>query len=97
MNGENTGGKSLIMYVSGERMIFVVLIGHYGYKLDFKYLVYFKIQATSETPSILNTTAIPNGSMAGSAVPGQAPRLAIPMPTIPSSDSQFSQTTHRGN
>lgn len=43
MNGENTGGKSLIMYVSGERMIFVVLIGHYGYKLDFKYLVYFKI------------------------------------------------------
>ena len=75
--------------------VFIMLL--IGVVLPVFYLVYFKIQATSETPSILNTTAIPNGSMAGNAVPGQAPRLAIPMPTIPSSDSQFSQTTHGGS
>lgn len=68
-----------------------------GIVLPVFYLVYFKIQATSEIPSSLNTTAVPNGSMIMSAVPEQAPKLVIPGPTIPSSDSQFSQTIHRGN
>uniref|UniRef100_A0A8C3WDS4 LysM and putative peptidoglycan-binding domain-containing protein 4 n=1 Tax=Catagonus wagneri TaxID=51154 RepID=A0A8C3WDS4_9CETA len=75
--------------------VFIMLL--IGIVLPVFYLVYFKIQATSEIPSSLNTTAVPNGSMIMSAVPEQAPKLAIPGPTIPSSDSQFSQTTYRGN
>ncbi|XP_068412948.1 lysM and putative peptidoglycan-binding domain-containing protein 4 [Eschrichtius robustus] len=75
--------------------VFIMLL--IGIVLPVFYLVYFKIQNTSEIPSILNTTAIPNGSMAVSAVLGQSPKLAIPLPTIPSSDSQFSQTTHGEN
>ncbi|XP_071070437.1 lysM and putative peptidoglycan-binding domain-containing protein 4 isoform X2 [Dasypus novemcinctus] len=61
------------------------------------YLVYFKIQATVETPNSLNTTAVPNMSIALSAVPGKAPRLVIPVPTITSSGSHFSQTPQVGN
>ena len=75
--------------------VFIMLL--IGIVLPVFYLVYFKIQTTSEIPSILNTTAVPNGSMAVSAVLGQSPKLAIPLPTIPSSDSQFSQTTHGEN
>ncbi|XP_057580622.1 lysM and putative peptidoglycan-binding domain-containing protein 4 isoform X2 [Hippopotamus amphibius kiboko] len=75
--------------------VFIMLL--IGIVLPVFYLVYFKIHATSETPSILNTTAVPNGSRAVSAVPGQAPKVAIPVPTIPFSDSQFSQATHGGN
>lgn len=75
--------------------VFIMLL--IGIVLPVFYLVYFKIQTTSEIPSILNTTAVPNGSMAVSAVLGQSPKLAIPLPTIPSSDSQFSQTTHGKN
>ncbi|XP_059243456.1 lysM and putative peptidoglycan-binding domain-containing protein 4-like, partial [Mustela nigripes] len=75
--------------------VFIMLL--IGIVLPVFYLVYFKIQATGEIPSSLNTTAVPNGSMSVSAVPGQAPRLAVPVPTVPSADSQFSQTTQAGN
>lgn len=75
--------------------VFIMLL--IGIVLPVFYLVYFKIQATGEIPSSLNTTTVPNGSMTVSAVPGQAPRLAVPVPTIPSSDSQFSHTTRAGN
>ncbi|XP_076980157.1 lysM and putative peptidoglycan-binding domain-containing protein 4 isoform X2 [Tamandua tetradactyla] len=61
------------------------------------YLVYFKIQATSETPNSLNTTTIPSSLIAVTAMPGKAPKLAIPVPTITSSDSHFSQTPQAGN
>ncbi|XP_044926793.1 lysM and putative peptidoglycan-binding domain-containing protein 4-like [Mustela putorius furo] len=75
--------------------VFIMLL--IGIVLPVFYLVYFKIQATGKIPSSLNTTAVPNGSMSVSAVPGQAPRLAVPVPTVPSADSQFSQTTQAGN
>ncbi|XP_036134017.1 lysM and putative peptidoglycan-binding domain-containing protein 4 [Molossus molossus] len=68
-----------------------------GIVLPVFYLVYFKIRATGEVPSSLNTTAVPNGSMAVSAVLGQAPKLAIAVPTSPSPDSQLRQTTWGGN
>ncbi|XP_036734590.2 lysM and putative peptidoglycan-binding domain-containing protein 4 isoform X1 [Manis pentadactyla] len=76
-------------------VVFIMLL--IGIVLPVFYLVYFKIQATGGISNNLNITAIPNGSMAVSAVPGQAPRLAIPVPTIPSLDSQFSQTFRAGN
>nr|XP_045000911.1 lysM and putative peptidoglycan-binding domain-containing protein 4 isoform X2 [Jaculus jaculus]XP_045000912.1 lysM and putative peptidoglycan-binding domain-containing protein 4 isoform X2 [Jaculus jaculus]XP_045000913.1 lysM and putative peptidoglycan-binding domain-containing protein 4 isoform X2 [Jaculus jaculus] len=69
--------------------VFVMLL--IGIVLPVFYLVYFKIQATRETPNSLNTTTVPNGSLALSAVPGQAPRLAVPVSTLPSSDSQITQ------
>lgn len=75
--------------------VFIMLL--IGIVLPVFYLVYFKIQATGETPNSLNTTAVPNGSMALSVAPGQAPRLAIPVPTLTSTNSQFSQTTPAGN
>nr|XP_044618772.1 lysM and putative peptidoglycan-binding domain-containing protein 4 isoform X3 [Equus asinus] len=75
--------------------VFIMLL--IGIVLPVFYLVYFKIQATGEIPSSLNTTVVPNGSLALGAVPGQAPKLVIPVPTIPSSDSQFTQTTQTGN
>ncbi|KAK2499819.1 hypothetical protein MC885_010580 [Smutsia gigantea] len=76
-------------------VVFIMLL--IGIVLPVFYLVYFKIQATGEIPSSLNITAVPNGSMTVSAVPGQAPKLGIPVPTIPSLDSQFSQTFRAGN
>ncbi|XP_062945769.1 lysM and putative peptidoglycan-binding domain-containing protein 4 isoform X1 [Cynocephalus volans] len=75
--------------------VFIMLL--IGIVLPVFYLVYFKIQATGETPNSLNTTAVPNGSMALGAVPWQAPKLAVPVPAITSSNSQFSQTTQAGN
>ncbi|XP_012659900.1 lysM and putative peptidoglycan-binding domain-containing protein 4 [Otolemur garnettii] len=75
--------------------VFIMLL--IGVVLPVFYLIYFKIQATSETPSNLNTTFVPNGSMAVGTIQGQAPRLVIPVPTVTSSDIQFSQTTHTGN
>lgn len=76
-------------------VVFIMLL--IGIVLPVFYLVYFKIQATGGISNNLNITAVPNGSMAVSAVPGQAPKLAIPVPTIPSLDSQFSQTFRAGN
>ncbi|XP_037688840.1 lysM and putative peptidoglycan-binding domain-containing protein 4 isoform X1 [Choloepus didactylus] len=61
------------------------------------YLVYFKMQAYGETPNSLNTTAVPNSLIAMSAVPGKPLKLAIPVPTITSSDSHFSQPPQAGN
>ncbi|XP_012930610.1 lysM and putative peptidoglycan-binding domain-containing protein 4 [Heterocephalus glaber] len=52
--------------------VFIMLL--IGIVLPVFYLVYFKIQATGETPVSLNTTAVPNGSIALSVTPGQAPR-----------------------
>ncbi|XP_053437810.1 lysM and putative peptidoglycan-binding domain-containing protein 4 isoform X2 [Nycticebus coucang] len=75
--------------------VFIMLL--IGVVLPVFYLIYFKIQATSETPNNLNTTVVSNGSMAVGTVRGQAPRLVIPVPTVTSSDSQFSQTAHTGN
>ncbi|KAL1774318.1 lysM and peptidoglycan-binding domain-containing 4 [Sigmodon hispidus] len=74
--------------------VFLMLL--IGIVLPVFYLVYFKIQATGETSSSLNATAVPNGSLTLSPVPGQAPRLAIPVPTLPASDSQVSSTTQAG-
>lgn len=68
-----------------------------GIVLPVFYLVYFKMRATGEVPSGLNTTAVPNGSVAVSAAPGQAPRAAIPVPTTPPPHSQLRQTTWGGN
>ncbi|XP_069899248.1 lysM and putative peptidoglycan-binding domain-containing protein 4 isoform X2 [Dipodomys merriami] len=67
--------------------VFLMLL--VGIVLPVFYLVYFKIQATRETPASLNTTANPNGSMALSALAGPAPGLGIPAPTS-SSASQLS-------
>ncbi|XP_066095629.1 lysM and putative peptidoglycan-binding domain-containing protein 4 [Saccopteryx bilineata] len=75
--------------------VFVMLL--VGIVLPVFYLVYFKIQAIGGTPSSLNTTAVPNGSLAASAALGQAPKLAIPMPTSPPPDSQPRQTTWGGD
>ena len=58
-----------------------------GIVLPVFYLVYFKIQVTGEIPGSLNSTAVPNGSVAVSAVPGQAPKAAIPGAATPSLDS----------
>ncbi|XP_069321889.1 lysM and putative peptidoglycan-binding domain-containing protein 4 isoform X2 [Eulemur rufifrons] len=75
--------------------VFIMLL--IGVVLPVFYLIYFKIQATSETPDSLNTTVIPSGSVAVGPVPAQAPRLVIPVPTVTSSDGQFSPTTHAGD
>ncbi|KAM8957948.1 lysM and putative peptidoglycan-binding domain-containing protein 4 [Lycaon pictus] len=75
--------------------VFIMLL--IGIVLPVFYLVYFKMQSTGEIPSSWNTTTVPNGSMAMSAIPGQAPKLAVPVPTIPSSDGHFSPTTRAGN
>ncbi|XP_049708544.1 lysM and putative peptidoglycan-binding domain-containing protein 4 isoform X2 [Elephas maximus indicus] len=75
--------------------VFIMLL--IGIVLPVFYLVYFKIQATGETPGSLNTTAVPNGSIAMTAIPGKAPKLAVPVPAIPSSDGHFGQTTQTGN
>ncbi|XP_012620011.2 lysM and putative peptidoglycan-binding domain-containing protein 4 isoform X1 [Microcebus murinus] len=75
--------------------VFIMLL--IGVVLPVFYLIYFKMQATSETPNSLNTTDIPNGSMAVGPVPGQAPGLVIPVPTVASSDGQFSPTMHPGD
>ncbi|XP_021062192.1 lysM and putative peptidoglycan-binding domain-containing protein 4 isoform X3 [Mus pahari] len=74
--------------------VFLMLL--IGIGLPVFYLVYFKIQATGEASNSLNATVVPNGSMTLSPVPGQAPRLAIPVPTLPASDSQVSPTTQAG-
>lgn len=88
MNGADCG-------IQWWNAVFIMLL--IGIVLPIFYLVYFKIQASAETPNSLNTTVIPNGSMAMGTVPGQAPRLAVAVPTITSADSQFSQTTQAGN
>ncbi|XP_037365963.1 lysM and putative peptidoglycan-binding domain-containing protein 4 isoform X2 [Talpa occidentalis] len=76
--------------------VFIMLL--IGIVLPVFYLVYFKIQATGEVSSSLNTTAVPNDSMAVSTVPEQAPtRSVVPLPTIPSSDRRFSPTSWAGN
>ncbi|XP_009428217.1 lysM and putative peptidoglycan-binding domain-containing protein 4 isoform X4 [Pan troglodytes] len=75
--------------------VFIMLL--IGIVLPIFYLVYFKIQASGETRNSLNTTVIPNGSMAMGTVPGQAPRLAVAVPAVTSADSQFSQTTQAGS
>ncbi|XP_005381694.1 PREDICTED: lysM and putative peptidoglycan-binding domain-containing protein 4 isoform X2 [Chinchilla lanigera] len=75
--------------------VFIMLL--VGIVLPVFYLVYFKIQASGEAPNGLNTTAVPYGLMASSVAPGQAPRLAIPLPTLASADSQVSQTALAGN
>jgi hypothetical protein len=58
--------------------VFIMLL--IGIVLPVFYLVYFKIQATGETPDTFNTTGVPSGSIALSVGPGQAPRVAIPVP-----------------
>ncbi|XP_037001825.2 lysM and putative peptidoglycan-binding domain-containing protein 4 isoform X2 [Artibeus jamaicensis] len=68
-----------------------------GVVLPVFYLVYFKIQATGEIPGSLNSTAVPNGSVAVSAVPGQAPKAAIPVAATPSLHSPLRPTTLVGN
>ncbi|XP_036909630.1 lysM and putative peptidoglycan-binding domain-containing protein 4 [Sturnira hondurensis] len=68
-----------------------------GIVLPVFYLVYFKIQATGEIPGTLNSTAVPNGSVAESAVPGQAPKAAIPVAATPSLHSPLRPTAWVGN
>lgn len=70
--------------------VFLMLL--IGVVLPVFYLVYFKIQATGEAPSSLNATVVPNSSTTLSPVPGQAHRLAIPVPTISASDSHVGPT-----
>ncbi|XP_052569314.1 lysM and putative peptidoglycan-binding domain-containing protein 4 isoform X1 [Peromyscus californicus insignis] len=74
--------------------VFLMLL--IGIVLPVFYLVYFKIQATGEASSSVNATVVPNDSMTLSPVPAPAPRLAIPVPTLPASDSQVSSTTQAG-
>ncbi|XP_032108743.1 lysM and putative peptidoglycan-binding domain-containing protein 4 [Sapajus apella] len=88
MNGADCG-------IQWWNAVFIMLL--IGIVLPVFYLVYFTIQASGETLNSLNTTVVPNGSMAVGTVPGHAPRLAVPVPTITSADSQFSQTTQAGN
>ncbi|XP_023565695.1 lysM and putative peptidoglycan-binding domain-containing protein 4 isoform X2 [Octodon degus] len=76
--------------------VFIMLL--IGIVLPLFYLVYFKIQATGETPNSLNTTAIPYGSVVASSVgPGQSPRLVLPVSTLTSAATQLSPTTPAGN
>ncbi|XP_004709939.1 lysM and putative peptidoglycan-binding domain-containing protein 4 isoform X2 [Echinops telfairi] len=70
--------------------VFIMLL--IGIVLPVFYLVYFKIQAIDKSPSVLNTTAVPNGSLVSSAIPERAPKLAMPVPA-----RHFSQTTHAGS
>uniref|UniRef100_A0A2K5Q1S6 LysM domain containing 4 n=1 Tax=Cebus imitator TaxID=2715852 RepID=A0A2K5Q1S6_CEBIM len=88
MNGADCG-------IQWWNAVFIMLL--IGIVLPVFYLVYFTIQASGETLNSLNTTVVPNGSMAVGTVPGQAPRLAVPVPTITSAASRFSQTTQAGN
>ncbi|CAO2614278.1 LysM and putative peptidoglycan-binding domain-containing protein 4 [Lemmus lemmus] len=74
--------------------VFLMLL--IGIVLPVFYLVYFKIQATGEASRGLNATIVANGSVTLSSVPGQAPKLAIPVPTLPVSDNQVSSTTEAG-
>ncbi|XP_057612444.1 lysM and putative peptidoglycan-binding domain-containing protein 4 isoform X2 [Chionomys nivalis] len=73
--------------------VFLMLL--IGVVLPVFYLVYFKIQATGDAAGGLNAT-VPNGSLTLSSGPGQAPSLAIPVPTLPVSDIQVSSTTQAG-
>lgn len=57
-----------------------------GVVLPVFYLVYFKVQATGEVPGSWNSTAVPNGSVAVTAVPGHAPKAAVPVAATPSLD-----------
>ncbi|XP_004693148.1 PREDICTED: lysM and putative peptidoglycan-binding domain-containing protein 4 [Condylura cristata] len=76
--------------------VFIMLL--IGIVLPVFYLVYFKIQATGEVSSSLNTTAVPSDSIAESAVPEQAPTRSVgPLPTTPFSDRRFSPATWAGN
>ncbi|XP_059534139.1 lysM and putative peptidoglycan-binding domain-containing protein 4 isoform X1 [Myotis daubentonii] len=63
-----------------------------GVVLPVFYLVYFKIRAAGDAPGGWDTTAVPRGSVAASAAPGQAPRLVVPAPSTPSPGSQLRQT-----
>ncbi|KAM4826041.1 lysM and putative peptidoglycan-binding domain-containing protein 4 isoform 1-T3 [Thomomys bottae] len=74
----------------------VLLMLLVGIVLPVFYLVYFKIQATRETPASLNTTANPNGSVVLNAMAGPASRFTVPVPTS-SSVSQLSQPSQAGN
>ncbi|XP_006872214.1 PREDICTED: lysM and putative peptidoglycan-binding domain-containing protein 4 [Chrysochloris asiatica] len=69
--------------------VFLMLL--IGIVLPVFYLVYFKIQATDKSPGCLNTTAIPNGSM---AMNGMSEKVSVP--TSPPSHSHFGQTTQTG-
>lgn len=51
--------------------VFIMLL--IGIVLPVFYLVYFRIQAAGEIPSGMNTTAVPNGSVALSTVVGRPP------------------------
>ncbi|XP_039700026.1 lysM and putative peptidoglycan-binding domain-containing protein 4 [Pteropus medius] len=75
--------------------VFIMLL--IGIVLPVFYLVYFKIQATGEIPSILNATAVPNGSVAMSAARGPAPKSAIPVATVPAPDNQLRHSTWGGD
>lgn len=74
----------------------VVIMLLVGVVLPLFYLVYFRIQASGEAPSGLNTTS-PSSSVALSAAPGQAPRPATPVPAGTSSDGRLSHTTPAGH
>ncbi|XP_021506685.1 lysM and putative peptidoglycan-binding domain-containing protein 4 isoform X1 [Meriones unguiculatus] len=74
--------------------VFLMLL--IGIVLPVFYLVYFKMQATGEASNSLNATVVPNNSITLSPIPGQAPRLAVPVPTLSASDSQVSPTTQAG-
>lgn len=74
----------------------VVIMLLVGVVLPVFYLVYFRMQASGEAPSGLNTTS-PSCSVSLSAVPGQVPRPAIPVPAGTPSDGRLSQTTPAGH
>uniref|UniRef100_G1QEP9 LysM and putative peptidoglycan-binding domain-containing protein 4 n=1 Tax=Myotis lucifugus TaxID=59463 RepID=G1QEP9_MYOLU len=63
-----------------------------GVVLPVFYLVYFKIRAAGDVPGGWDTTAVPRGSVAASAAPGQTPRLAAPVPSTRSPGSRLRQT-----
>ncbi|KAG8516359.1 LysM and putative peptidoglycan-binding domain-containing protein 4 [Galemys pyrenaicus] len=76
--------------------VFIMLL--IGIVLPVFYLVYFKMQAAGEVSGNLNTTAVPNDSMAVGAVPEQAPtRSVVPLPTIPPEGRRFGPTAWAGN
>ncbi|XP_045681070.1 lysM and putative peptidoglycan-binding domain-containing protein 4 [Phyllostomus hastatus] len=68
-----------------------------GVVLPVFYLVYFKIQATGESPGSWNATAVSNGSVAMSAVPGHTPKAAIPVAATPSLDGPLRPAAWVGN
>ncbi|XP_070256644.1 lysM and putative peptidoglycan-binding domain-containing protein 4 isoform X2 [Myotis yumanensis] len=63
-----------------------------GVVLPVFYLVYFKIRAAGDVPGGWDTTAVPRGSVAASAAPGQTPRPVAPVPSTPSPGSRLRQT-----